>query len=932
MLNPSSTLTLCRASAGTGKTYTLAHRYIDLLYAGESYRSILAVTFTNKATAEMKERILTYLYVDAHHAEDAAIRSKAQSLFDAILTDFDNMRVMTIDSFLQVLLNGLARSLGKAAGYAVELDARHAIITAVDEMMTTFIDEQTGLRERLSAYLSDQLESEKGWDFRAELINLAAELYKESVQKQEERADLFDRKQIDAFRQAVMNAEADENVKTITLKHLKDMLLLSYIRHQIEQDQFENNSILISNTARILHAALKEGDADFILEKAGIRYKHIMIDEFQDTSDMQWDILIQLVKEILAGGGTTLIVGDIKQSIYRFRNGNWQIMDQLGKRDGLAPYIHIDPLHRNYRSLKEVVQFNLDTFRTIAADLPFYEEGYEGSNIADYYVAGKHDGGYVSVRFYPYYVKRGGRKTEQTPSFAESTLTKEFQQRRIIEDMFTDIEGLMAKGAEARDILILIAKNKQVHDLMEVYDDLITDTATYPYIAQHRPVSGDSFHLDASPTILRIVEILREEKSDLPLTMQVKEIIRSQMCEDGVYTGGDVAYLNAFEDYVATYVSNYGSNRIAFLRYWDDEMHGKSLPVVNAGDMRIMTVHSSKGLEAKYVFIPQCNWKMVQAGTEKDILWAPSAVDVPKEQQIPLVPVSRTKELQNTAYSPVYDAENAAQRVDRMNMMYVAFTRAAEHLYVYSDITYTKKITNPSATAAHVLLCGLGYEPLLQSFWKEYTDSHCLPFFEPIRRGEPTVCREKAETVETDDKPFSFDRANVIEAQYRSDNMHIEFRQSLEAQYYQEDKQTRARDYGTLCHDILSHIEQAEQVQRVVDDYWSKGHIDTEDAKRHILSSLNEMIHHPLIHEWFSGEWTVLRERTIMMPDGTTYRPDRVMVREDKAIVLDYKFATPKRSHIQQVQHYCYLLQEMGYRLVQGYLYYEPSKRLEQVL
>ena len=965
-----ATLTLCRASAGTGKTYTLAHRYIDLLMSGESYRSILAVTFTNKATAEMKERILTYLYEMSLKEKDDARRAMAKMQFDAILSDFDNMRVMTIDSFLQQLMSGLARSLGKAAGYEVDLDVEHAILTAVDQIMTTYIDEQPGLRKALSQHLTQQLEGDKNWDFREQLRKLANELYKESVQKDETKQS-FDSKLIGEFRHDVAQMEVDEVQREETVRNLSEMMLLSYIRHRMEQNEMEDNRVLLSNTAHILWTALKEGDADFILEKAGIRYKHVMIDEFQDTSDLQWANFLQLVKEILAGGGTTLIVGDIKQSIYRFRNGNWHLMANLGLHDGLGSYIENKMLVKNWRSRKEVVQFNLETFRKII-DRPFYNEGYDGTNIDRYYVEGQHEGGYVEARFYPYSTgpTKPSKDGKEKP-FAVRTLRSEGQRKRLARDMFLTIESLLAQGAQPQECMILVRKNSQAVELMDTYYELVEE-GNCPHLAKHPPISGDSFKLGSSQAVQAIIAALRwivyrdatsefmlhvyspqmskeqlaQMKADMPMSVLIDEVIRAVLCPEGEYTGTDIAYVNAFQDKVRAYVGTYGGEIRAFLQYWEDTLHKTSIPTVNAGDIQIMTVHSSKGLESKYLFVPYCSWTMKEKDDASDFIWSAPSVEVPNEQhRLPMVPLSMTKNLENAGYEAIYRKEKDDQEVDALNLLYVALTRAADHLYIYSNFALSSKKNEEATSVAQFLINSNNLSDEIEQMWKGYESEAQAPFVR-LTRGEQKIFEDEQKGEGT--KPFSFEKAEVIEGRYFSENEHIRFRQSQESLRFsrqeEEDENDKARDFGNLCHDILSHIERKEDVATVLEAYWANGAIDSEATKERIEKAVSKLLAHEEVAEWFGGKWQVWSETTILLPedlrqeliardplhrDFIDLRPDRVMVKGDEAVVLDYKFATPSKEHVAQVKRYMLLFQRMGYTKVRGYLWYEPTDKLQ---
>ena len=523
------TLTICNASAGSGKTFTLAAFYVACLLENGNpgaYRSVLAVTFTNKATSEMKDRILTHLYALGHgyadagfldkvkevlrgrgyrtddssdprdsrsacerltegpldpkdsgsaskRITDAEIRERAAALFDDMLAHYDDIEVMTIDSFLQLLFAGLAQSIGLSANFNVEIDTEHLLDTAVDQILSTHIDEQEGLASTISEKISKQLDEEGRWDIRGELRTLAKELLKESVQDKTTDAD-FDRERIRAFRDAIdlnateemqelkslwesLNGRIDEvralkggvdfksfvgrvekmvrgkrledkdgpvaprsekhleGVKVLssqssddrqsrvqdyglqvtdndsdllgqlrrlnelfvalkprymcwyyTQERLDEMMLLTYLRNRMRANLHEANSVLLAETAHKLSAALQPGDADFILEKAGIRFRHILLDEFQDTSTLQWDNFCRLISEVLASGGTTLIVGDTKQSIYRWRNGNRHLMEGLNRDNSqFGAFVQEQPLRRNFRSCKKVVEFNLRLFKKL---------------------------------------------------------------------------------------------------------------------------------------------------------------------------------------------------------------------------------------------------------------------------------------------------------------------------------------------------------------------------------------------------------------------------------------------------------------------------------------------------------------------------------------------------------------------------------------
>lgn len=1056
------TLTICNASAGSGKTFTLAAHYVACLMAGEgigSYRSVLAVTFTNKATAEMKDRILTHLYALGQGCEDGhflgkvqevlrirgcqltetEIRDKAKRLFEDMLAHYDDIRVTTIDSFLQLLLTGLAQSIGLSANFAVELDVTHAITTAVDQLLSTHIDEQEGLADTISDYLTEQLQDEAGWDIRRTLRSLAAELFTEAVQEHTDDSD-FERKRIRAFKEAVswdktpaaqelratyeaLAAKRDEilgmtggrnynaflgRVELMvrgkklsekdgplgerdrarlkegdpllrlnelfeqekgkylrwyyTTEHLNDMMLLAYLRNRIRANLKDANSVLLAETAHKLAAALQPGDADFILEKAGIRFRHILLDEFQDTSDLQWSNFRRLIEEILASGGTTLIVGDTKQSIYRWRNGNRHIMDSLDET--FAGFAAHQPLRRNFRSCREVVQFNLRMFRQLPSmmqtcsgePITLYDEGFAEENLGEYYLSGAHEGGYVSFRAYPY--SRGERKPVR---------------ETMVTDMFEQMEALLQLGVASKDCLILIRRRSDAESITNLFRHLRQESEAFPCLSRCEIMSADSFSLDGSRAVnvavcgLKYVlrrdsvarayirfcrpdtdfEALGEVKRNMPLTEMLAEVIRICLCPGGTYEGEDVLYLNSLQDKVRDYVGRYGANTEQFLTYWEDTMHAETIGAAETSAIRLMTIHKAKGLEAKNVFIPFCDWEMVKKNARGQLLWCEPAVQPEAaESRLSLVPISRQQSMQNAGYGKEYEAEHDEEIIDNLNLLYVALTRAAERLFVSADLTAdaaeeTKRADNAGSLLLHA--CGLQerFAAAEGGFVEFTTGEITMPeSSEPRGTGLP--------------QPFSFKDAEPLHATYHQEPTQVEFRQSQDSFQYtmygteQGQANLDRRAFGTICHDILARVEKREDVEKTVDLFVRQGIVRDETIRSQVLTAINQAWEHPEMCEWFSGKYQLLREETILLParlreqftreersldraaeEVTEQRPDRVMTLGDRAIVLDYKFgAMNERVYIPQVRRYMLLMRELGFAHVSGYIWAAEDNEL----
>lgn len=1046
-------LIVCRASAGTGKTYTLSAYYIALLLSGESYRNILAVTFTNAATAEMKERILTYLLAIAEGREtdflltvrrymirnadapDSKLRSMANDLLHDILQDYDNFSVSTIDAFLQQLIRGMAQAIDRTADFAISLDVDQVITRAVDMLLTTGLTEVS--RQSIENYVASQLEEDKGWDVRANLIRIAGQFYREQVQMYSAQGDgqqlCLDEKKIAAYRdelvrqraiarqsfeQAVAQAkqeteqavkvqkdianavnnmdksltepkklDADKRFRGATekgmekmlsepryaelqhlcdnyriiywrtetaLSFLNDMCLMRALADCITEALRRTNTALLADTAITLSQALKPGDADFILEKAGVRYRHIMIDEFQDTSTLQWNVFLHLIRDVLAvEGQTVLIVGDIKQSIYRFRNGNWQIMAGIGEKELIQPYNRaFKPLIRNQRSRRNVVAFNLGVMQQVikqgnvldpetsaAIGEKLYDEGYTSEHLGDYYREDKHDGGYVRCRFYPYM-----RKGANTPE----DMLRDGAQEAIHADVCGTIETLLCAGERPDDILILARKNEQIEQWVTYCR---AHDADYPRLAHTALVSKDSFKLDSCTTVVALVEALHyvhtrnrtakeyiklrcgEEAAAridsiparMPLYEQLQRIFQMLFCTDGLYYGDDKAYVNCFFDAVQTFIMTNGSDAAAFMQYWDDKLHLTAIPGDSTAEaIRLMTIHTSKGLEGKTVIILSCDWATEKDHTD-DILWSPTV----EQSDLPVIPVRQGSYLLQTGETPykkAYEREHAAQRVDNYNLLYVALTRAADNLYIYA-MPFKTDINKGYTNIANTLLEYTGK--------KEETDNidgMGARFAEYTSGTAPHIHRQ---TEKRGDSPFSFAGATDIPAQLRSASNQVEFRQSQASMQYtcegaEADAYNARADFGTLCHDIFAHVNNEEEVAPMVAFYRQQGLIENDEQHKQIEELLIKAFRHEQIAEWFDGSWTIKKEAAIIT-QGALLRPDRVMMKGNKAVVLDYKFAKPQPEHTEQVRNYMAALEKTGCHEVEGWLWYAFENKLVKI-
>ena len=1001
-------VTVCRASAGTGKTYTLAAYYVGLLLSGEDYRSILAITFTNKATAEMSERIIGYLHEIAEGgakdflsyarkfmlrdqgAPDEVLCRRAGECFEKMLLDYDNVQIQTIDSFLQTLLSGLAGVLKMSAGLSTELDVDHVIRTAVEQLLTT--DMTASDRTIIEDYMRLKLDQESQWDVRESLCGMAKELYNESVQMLDEEglivfdgpsivrrrkaieeawktdkdlaklkeilhqcepnADTYNRYTKAAYERLVRSIEAPEkvpakdrfrgvsekyccdekmaqataiaeplgrkfNTLSLTIRFSRDMELMSSLQHLIQRNLAEANCALLARTAGTLSKALREGDAEFILEKAGIRYHHVLMDEFQDTSQLQWSVIRRLLMDVLAGAGNTLlIVGDIKQSIYRWRNGDWHIMEGLTS-EGMNELTNervnekFTSLTRNFRSSEEVVRFNLSLFDHIIKSSgdelteKIYGEGYEEGKLAEYYQA-KKKGGYVR-----FHAIQNGKPAD------------------LAMEMFEQMEDLLTRGVRAEEMMVLVREKKEAMRVTQMHADL--DEAQFPHLSGVKIVSADSFLLEASTDVQlviaglkslssggveeryiemmtgrrELVQRLRERlNADTPLYEAVSETIAILLTdENGQYHGSQTAYLNALLDRTRAYVSAYGSNIKEFLEYWDDTMHAKPIPASSTNAIRILTVHASKGLQAQTLFVPFCTWTK-EAGRHQPKIWCPA------DGAEDFVPIQDGTEMELSNYAPYREEEHLNMRIDNLNMLYVALTRAEDNLFVSTSYPVNKD-------------------------GKKGACNHVGQYILDFVGGDDW---EAGSVIVKSQESGAKSQEAIEEAELWADSGQVRFVQSQEGAMYtaygdESYRRTAKMEEGTLCHDIFAHIRKADELDAVLRDFETRGLIASDEQReklRGLISSAwkgNETM-----RDWFTAPWELRLEEAIYI-DQRELRPDRVMINPEtkEAVVLDYKFGGWEKQYIHQVQEYMEALRRMGYSLVRGYLWFAKENKLVRV-
>lgn len=1073
-------LLVYKASAGSGKTFTLAVQYIkQLIEDTHAYRRILAVTFTNKATAEMKKRILEQLFglanglksSDSYLEEllkitsknEAEIRHAAREALTNIIHDYSRFRIETIDSFFQSVMRNLARELELGANMSIELNNADVLSDAVDAMIEK-LDRRSPVLYWLLEYIEERIADDKRWNVSNEIKGFGRNIFDEGYVEKGAglRKKLADSQFIPTYRKQlqdirtealeemkgfneqflgvlevngltpadlkngsrgigsyfnkigngylgsdVRNAtvekclESEENWTTktsayrdtirslaanelipllktaedfrpknnilvnscdLSLRYLNNLRLLANIDEEVRLQNQLHNRFLLSDTNALLHGLIHEGDASFVYEKIGTTIDTVMIDEFQDTSRMQWENFHLLLEESLAQKEGSLIVGDIKQSIYRWRNGDWKILAGLGEDKTLR--VRECTLGTNWRSEARIIHFNNEIFTAACKVLnqryedemgePCIQLQHAYSDVCQQ-TAKKDEKGYVKLSFL---------SDEKEHPYAET----------MLEELASEVVSLINQGVRTNDIAILVRKNKTIPAIADYFDKHT------PY----RIVSDEAFRLDASLAICMMIDGLRYltspddhialarlatayQREVLKRNIDLNTVLLNQV--EGYLPAGFVllreelrlmplyelleklfilfdmqliekqdAYICAFYDAVTEYMQNNSSELTAFISYWDERLHEKTIPSGEIEGIRILSIHKSKGLEYHTVLLPFCDWKM-ENETNSHLIWCSVAgtgknTDRPPFNELDIVPVNYSGAMAESVYRDSYLEERLQLWVDNLNLLYVAFTRACKNLIVWGK-------AKQKGTVSELLLEALPHVSLTMEETSpeaaEENESSGETNSEIYEFGELCVSEEKKKK-ETEN-PLAAQSEN-IPVRIESIETEIEFKQSNRSADFirgdeEDDKTGRYIRQGQLLHNVFASIRQESDLPQAIERLRFEGILESAEQEQQIYKLAQWALGNPKVKDWYSGEWELYNECSIIYTDDEgimqTRRPDRVMMKDGQVIVVDFKFGKPKDGYRQQVSEYMDLLSAMGYEQIKGYLWYVFANELEEV-
>ena len=1036
-------LTVYRASAGSGKTFTLAVEYISLLVKDpENYQHILAVTFTNKATQEMKMRILSQLYGIANSLQssqqyfnkvkektnmpDAVIRNNARAALTLLIHRYNNFRILTIDAFFQQVLRNLAHELGQTANLRVDLNNEEITEKAVDQMIESLEKGQPVL-QWISTYINNSIEDDNGWNIIGKIKTFGTNIFKDfykaheaNLKEQLSNADDFkvyettlrkrrndirktfnskarsilneiknanldipsnyrsglykyltdsaiapltnkplkagvlkanespqnwtsskcakaDKQQIQTLAAEVLSAQLSELIAynndnwnefqsiQLTLSHLSELRLLHAIADAVDNLTKDTNRFMLSNTQALLKELIADSDTPFIFERIGARLKHVMIDEFQDTSTIQWQNFQVLLANCMAQElSQNLIVGDIKQSVYRWRQGDWGILNNIEKSFAHQK-IRLETLDYNYRSEKRIIDFNnafweqcvANTAKEVAQDdakkAKIVQKAYEDVAQKTHKTT---ENGFVKISLYP------------SKSMKEAVLEELIE---TIKELFSNGYG----GKNQSKIAILVRSKSNIQD--------IVNALLQSFGNEINIVSDEAFRLDASLSVNIIVsamhllthpddvltrgklvklynqEVLKKPLTDTDLLVSINESnnidtknidkkerrklateqqmakLNSQLPPEYVANRelllglpivdlvdklfmlfgldqleGQSSYICTLYDTLNDFLKDHTADIDDFINEWENSLSSKTIQSDEIEGIRIMTIHKSKGLEFDNVIIPFCNWEMEKKGT----LWCETKNKPAPYNKLPLLPIDFSRDkLIGTVFEDDYKEEHFQNIVDNLNLLYVAFTRASKNLFVFglrqgkTTLDNIAKGTPPGNRSYAIELALRQVSEQLQGSLLSFPDDIGSEIHFEYGTLAPET-HEKEHAVA--DNPFLIkpDKHIVSIATYpqaatfKQSNKSIEF---VKGEDVDPSDRTRYIKIGNVLHQLFSTIYTTADIPTRLNELEQQGIIyNDEITSAQLRTRIEDAITNPQVQEWFSKRWQLYNECTIL--------------------------------------------------------------------
>lgn len=687
---------------------------------------------------------------------------------------------------------------------------------------------------------------------------------------------------------------------SVILENLGTVGIIYDINHYISEYTKSHNVILLSDTADVLNRIIDGSDTPFIYEKIGTRINNYMLDEFQDTSLMQWNNFYPLVNDSLSSGNQNLIVGDVKQSIYRWRGSDWTLLNSVIFQEFDPSKYEETNLNSNWRSACEVVDFNNRFFEyasKLASGVYDSQEGFLPrkeisevySNIDQLIPERKSDRrGHVKVEL-----------LENEPEWKEAAM----------ERLPSIISELIDHGYSYRDITLLVRINREGAMLA----DFLLEKG-------YSVISDDSLFVGSSGAVKKIVSLLqgvtnREDSINnffirgvvpkvegLSLYEICEDIIRSYLTEEDKR---EIQYIQAFMDVVMEFTEREGSNIDLFIKWWEEVKEKRTISAPEGEDaIRIMTIHKSKGLGFDVVIMPFLQLELYNAKRNREsIIWC-----LPEEEPfngLPIIPITVSSALRDTFFDKEYREEVLYSYIDALNLAYVAFTRAKNELIILAPRAKESKDGVKVSAISDILdqfTSALLEEPLYE--WGDWSEK------EAEKEDSCSIIKKR---------------------EYLSIPIGDRLKLSMESVGFFDPENRRRK--GVILHDILARISYPHEIKTAVQAALDSGVIDSSEAVD-LQKKLSALIDSVADRGWFDQTYIHYNELSIIERGGEISRPDRVLVAEDKskAIVIDYKSGRQNRSlYEKQLIRYIELLRSMNYRMVEGYIWYTEENEIQKI-
>lgn len=1026
-----------RSSAGSGKTFTLTKAYLKLVLLDTSrYSEVLAITFTNDAKDEMKNRIideLTLLAKDENSDMRKAIlkdfkeenvvniedvlTSRAATVLNSLLHDYSRFNVSTIDHFFAQLIRHLAKELHLNLGYELDVDSKKALNESIELL---FAQADKKILGWLQDFALEQMDNDKGWDIKKNIATLGKKLFHESYLDVEEKlrqnTDKLEsfikqlKKTVKQFKEALVtkgklgieiahqhqleptdfkgsmpyanmakianeaagftkpptktfieattlekwHTKASDKVDIIAqardagmgnahqaivdmftgdsyaefleasaiLNHIHSYGVLASLAEKVQEYRSSNNLILISDTAFILNKVIGKTEMPFIYEKIGAKYRYILIDEFQDTSLYQWQSLLPFFKNAVDDGGQLFVVGDVKQSIYGWRGGDMKLLLHQVEKDIHVADENARTLDTNYRSGKNIISFNNAFFKHAPEILATTTE--LDQLLPDFIKAYK-DVEQKSTKDFTGLVKLQLFKSEGNNLWSD----------KAIEAAINEINNATADGYSLSDILILTRKREEASQIANILLNrglsaiseealMVTSSdkvqlliSALRYIKNSNDALAIAeFNFFTTKVFGGIHENLSEAPEVLKETVKLNtrpiyEIIEELILQLKIPDNSDI-YIQQLLDLALTQTKKGSATVTTFLNWWQEEAaneNSKEMAITLPGGeqaIKIMTIHKAKGLEYPVVILPLIDFSM--APMANSILWAKP---LPKAYESwGSLPLSFSKNLVDTSFSGAYYDEYFKTSLEALNLLYVSFTRAVERLYVYSNIESNSIKTGD-------LISQVLEDPEF-GYAKNYN-----------KKTTTFILGEQHKKASSKSKILVPTLPQHSSSSALSTKLVVEQQQSKLFLSFKSEKSYKVKE-GIALHKAMSLISDTKSIDTVLNQLEIQQVVDAE-MKVVVARKINRLFNEiPQMKAWFSGDYEVLNEREILAK-GELSIPDRVMIKDNKAIIIDYKREQKDARHHQQIKNYGTLLTAMGYDNIEMYLIYTDDQTLVEV-